>query len=341
MLFGCFDSCAGRCDKEKCTLTCPFNEPEYSFRIEEVNGTKPLKGVVPRFAEEDIPPLHLPMIYGHTARKTLLDTPWVAVPFHRLFREIGGKKLEPVVSSPTELRANFCLAPKTRIVAISAGYDRDLERMWEYHRVVDMAAALKSMGVTLATALNFSFWVLAPRMHNEWNYRRMALFTLRMWEGGFPTVPHIYAETDADWLNRAAFFIDHPQLDSFAFEFQTADAVHAQSPRLRQQMEMFMNKVGRPLRIIASGGGVAANWITQLFSGITIVESNSYMRAIKRRPLFLNPQGKIKAGAMLPVKVVDDLLHDNICTTENALKIKCAMARGQTEKTEKAAAQGQ
>lgn len=337
-LFGCFDYCAGRCDKANCNLTCPFNEPEYSRRMMEVKWYAPLKGVVPAPIAGGTPPLHLPMIYGHTHRDEPLTVPWAAVPFHRLFREVGRRGLEPVADSPAALRAKFLLAPETRIAGISAGFDSHLERMWEYHRVVDMAAALKMMRVSVATVPNFSFLTWAPRMHNEWNFRRMALFTLRVWEGSFPMTPHVYAESDADWLDRAAFFIDHPQLDTFAFEFQTGDASRAQVPRLRRQMSMFLDKVGRPLRMIASGAAGAAYWLPQLFPEISIVESDSYMKSIKRRLLLPRAEGKLRTCVTQTDGSIGELLRSNIHNVGAAFEIRHALARGQTEKTGKVAA---
>lgn len=338
VLFGCFDYCVGRCNKATCNLTCPFNEPEYSRRMMEVGWFKPLKGSVPAPLEDGMPPLHLPMIYGRTDRDTPLAVPWAAVPFHRLFREVGRKGLEPVATSPAELRAKFLLNPETRVAGISAGFDSHLERMWEYYRMVDMAAALKAMGVSVATVPNFSFWVWAPRMHNEWNFRRMALFTLRLWECGFPMVPHVYAESDADWLDRAAFFVDHPQLDTFAFEFQTGDAPAAQIPRLRRQMAMFQDKVGRPLRVIVSGGAGPTYWLPQIFPDVSIVEADSYMKSIKRRLLLPRPRGKYRICSIQTTGTVCELMQSNLRTVGRALEIRHALARGQTEKNGRVAA---
>jgi hypothetical protein len=337
-LFGCFDHCVDHCNKSACNLTCPFNEPEYSRRMMEVNWRQPLRGVVPDIEAGVVPPLHLPQVFGHTNRDTPLAVPWAAVPYHRLFREVGRRCLEPVATSPLELRQKFMLAPDTRIAGISSAHDIHLERMWEYYRVTDMAAALKSMDVSFATAPNFSFWTIAPRPHNEWNFRRMALFTLRLWEGGFRMVPHVYAERDADWLDRAAFFVDHPQLDTFAFELQTGDAAPMHVPRLRRQMALFLDKVGRPLRMVVSGGAGAAVWLPQVFPDLTIVEGDSYVKAIKRRQLFLLRNGKVRPCAIHTIGSVSDLLFDNIRTTGAALEIRRARALCQTEKIGMAAA---
>ena len=253
----------------------------------EVNWHKPLRGEVPDIEAGAVPPFHLPQVFGSTDRHTQLSVPWVAIPYHRLFREVRRGRLEPVATSPADLRLRFMLAPDTRIAGISSGHDVHLERMWEYYRVTDMAAALKGMGVSFATAPNFSFWTMAPRAHNDWNFRRTALFTLRLWEGGFRMVPHLYADRDADWLDRAAFFVDHPHLDTFAFELQTGDAAPKHLPRLRRQMALFLDKVGRPLRMVVSGGAGAAVWLPQVFSDLTIVEGDSYMKSLKRRKLAL------------------------------------------------------
>lgn len=337
-LFGCFDYCVGSCNKTTCNLTCPFNEPEYSRRMMEVNWYEPLRGVVPDFEAGVVPPLHLPLVFGRTDRDIPLTASWVAVPYHRLFREVRRHHLEPVATSPSELRSKFMLSPETRIAAISSAYDVHLERMWEYFRVTDMAAALKTMGISFATAPNFSFWTIAPRSHNKWNFRRTALFTLRLWEGGFRAVPHVYAERDADWLDCAAFFVDHPRLDTFAFELQTSDAAPRHVSRLRRQMALFLDKVGRPLRMVVSGGMGAAIWLPQVFPDLSVVEGDSYMKAMKRRHLVLLQDGKIRAHPLRTSGSLSDLLASNIRTTGGALEIRHARALGQTEKTGRAAA---
>lgn len=330
-IFGCYEYCVGSCDKAACDFTCAFNEPQYSIRMAEVGGHGPLLSKHACAVNAATLPLHLPLVFGRTGRAAASTADFVALPFHDLFREVRRTRLEPVADTAAGLRVLFGLKLGCRIAAIGVNFDNHLERMWEYHKMTDMAAALQAMDVTFATTPNFSFYVFAPRDHYVWNRRRSLLFAMRLWEAGFPVVPHLYAETDGSWAEWAQFFVDHPQLDAFGFELQTGDAPARRIPELERQLTLFRDKVGRPLRPVVSGPA-ALRWLPRIFDQVTVVEANSYMKAVNRRGLTL-AAGRLKEFEA-PMPDVSALLDENIATTATAFALSCESARDRTVKIE-------
>jgi len=330
-LFGCFDYCMNECDHEDCDFTCPNNHRLYSERWIEVRGVGPVRLSSP--APKLSWPRYLPTIFGPYKRQKVAAAPWVAIPLAKLFRYGSAGEIRPVATDPDMLRACLRLRTDARILATGVDEDRHIERFWYHHRTAPLAAWLQAMGVETATAPNYSYFAYAPRDHYLWNRKRMLLFVEELGKGGFPVIPHIYAETIFDWEWWARFYRDHPTLGSFTLELQTSDALKDHLPSFLEGVKHFASSVGRPLTPIVVGGRRAISHLAPIFPNMVVTDASAYIKTVRRRVAVPGNANRVKWKSMQTTGPIDSLFDHNVRVMGDAITKQFSEALAQTEKT--------
>lgn len=302
----------------------------------EVKGRKPVKLTSPVTGISW--PRYLPTIFGPYERKKPAATECVAFPLAKLFNYQVKGSIRPIATDPLELRKLLQTRSDSRILATGVDADHPIERLWHFHRQAPLAKWLKEMGVEMATAPNYSYFAYAPRDHYLWNRKRMLLFVEEMGKGGFPVIPHIYAETLFDWEWWAKFYREHPGLTSFALELQTSDALKDRLPAFVAGVKHFASAVGRPLTPVVIGGRRAISELAPAFPNMVVTDASAYMKTIKRRIGTLERQTHIKWKSVKSTGSIEALFDHNVRVVGDAISGQFSAAHARMAKIQTAAA---
>lgn len=179
-----------------CGVAC-CNHPDIEEFIEDVDGLD-----FATVKAKEIPcsplPLFIPGICSSGFRKNKICLPWVTLSVSEIFksqpRKNKGILRVPKSSLKDNLRKSFNLDPKTKIILLSYGPDKLIEKIW-LDDEINYFPKIKQMGIEMATAFNFSLFWGECRLGQRINLKK-SLKTFELYQKyNISSVPHIY------WLN--------------------------------------------------------------------------------------------------------------------------------------------
>jgi hypothetical protein len=308
-VYDCNDLC--NCpDENKCDLVCR-SRPEYFVqRVREVGGLD--LDSVPRAALTAPPslPKVIPFIDHKYSRNGTSHSPVVGLPLYRVVDMAKGKLH---IRSRDELADRFHISADAMIVLSGVDKDRYIERWWHLPNREEILGALRMLGIGLLTTPNYSVLTDVPRTDNLYAIKRIALTWTEMANAGLPAALHVNARTERDYVNWARLIAERDEIAALAFEFATGCG---RPERIDWHVDQLCNlalKIGRPMTLVVRGGGSRLHTLRQHFSGVTLLETESFSRTLRRRRAWISAEGKLRwAKSPTPVgAALDDLFAHN------------------------------
>lgn len=316
--FDCLQFCCGAPDK--CDRVCR-NHPEFPDRVREVGtfalDTVPRGPVLPAPA---LPPV-VPVIYHCNGRTLPIASDVVALPLYRMFDRRDGT---PRFTAPEALREAFGVRTGTTIVLTGTDRDRPLERWWGLGEIQrrEIIRAMKAAGIGLVTTPNYSLFIDRPRWDDLHAMKRIALVHAEFLREGLPAALHVNGRTETDFSRWAAYIAARPEIRHIAYEFTTGTG---RSGRRGQHVAWLVDlaaAIDRPLHLVVRGGTDVLPLLARSFSGITVLETSSFMKTMMRQRAY--PKGNAALGwKRAPTATgapLDDLFADNRATMEAWLR---------------------
>lgn len=324
--FDCLTYCCGNPDK--CDTVCRGN-PQFADRLWEVRSLD--LGNVPRGPRLPTPELRrvVPVFYHDSSREALATPGIAALILGRMFsRRTGALRF----NSREELRAIYRLAPETELLVTGIGEDAPIERWWGLgmEKRASMIRTLRGAGVSLMTTPNYSVTVNAPRWDDLYAIKRIGLVYAEIIGEGMPTALHVNGRTDTDFKRWAEFIASRDEVTHVAYEFTTGTGWQRRRDDHANWLCGLARDVGRPLHLVVRGGNDLLMRFTTAFADVTVLETDSFMWAMKRQQAVLRGNASIRR---LPAPTekgapLDDLLAGNILVNRNRLENLMTYASG-------------
>ena len=285
----CLDLCCG--SPGTCDKPCR-NHPEYALRVREVGGFD--LADVPRAPELRAPvlPASVPVMFHGDSRAELIGPAPVALPLYRMFRRRTG---EMRFGTHEELCAKFGLVPGTPVVLTGTDQDPPLERWWGLaSRRREIVRALPALGVVMSTTPNFSLFGDVPRHVDLHAIKRIGLVHAEFLEAGLPCALHVNGRTDTDFRNWGGYVHGRPEVTHLAYEFTTGTARAARRDYHLESLIGVAAAAGRPLGLLVRGGIDLLPRLRAVFATVTVLETLTFMKTMKRQRLVLREDGRAR-----------------------------------------------
>lgn len=309
-ILDCRDLCTCA-DKTKCDMVCRFNPGLFVARMREVKG--PDFDNAPRACANGVPklPLVVPFVDHRFGRAAILDESVVAISLYELVNMATGKVH---VGSRRELAARFLIPEGAQIVVSGVGKDGPIERWWELSDRGSILAALRDLGITLVTTPNYSVLTDVPRTDNLHAMKRILLAWTEMATVGLSSALHLNGRSEHDYARWGDLIAGRPEIEVVAFEFATGCGRGERIDWHVAQLCALARRVGRDLSIVVRGGGRKLDILRQHFAQVSLIETEAFARAIRRRRAYLTEAGRLKwAKFATPIGApIDDLFAHNV-----------------------------
>lgn len=297
-------------DKTACDRVCRNNAKHFVQSVREVGGLK--LDNVPRAAPVEMPrlPMVIPLIEHRSGRNDRFQSDAIALPLYRVI-DLQYGKLH--VNSREQLAERFCISADAQIVLSGVEKDRYIERWWELKNRTDLLQNLAKLGIGMVTSPNYSVLTDVPRTDNLHAIKRIALTWAEIAAAGLPTALHVNARTEQDYQNWRTMITEREEIATLAFEFATGCGRPERIDWHVEQLCRLASKVDRPLTLILRGGGRKLHVLAQHFSGVTLLETESFSKTrCRRRAQLLD--GKLKWTPSLTPKgaPLDELFSHNV-----------------------------
>jgi hypothetical protein len=309
-LFWCLDYCCQ--NPTKCDVVCR-NNPKFVDHVREIGGFA--LGNVARTSLVPKPSLAraVPLLFHGNSRSTVLKTPFVALPFARMFDRRTG---HPRFKSRTDLCDAFKIDPLTTILLSGTDSDPPIENWWQIGRAnrLNVIRALRDQGVVLATSPNYSLFVDQPRWDDLHSMKRISIVHSEMLAEGFQAALHVNGRTDTDFQRWTEYLQSRPEIQVLAYEFATGTGWLGRREVHTEWLTKLASDVGRPLDIVIRGGVELIPALAGVFANVTFIDTSAFMRTMKRRRVVLTEGGKLRWRAA-PTEIgapLDDLLNENV-----------------------------
>lgn len=299
-------SCDGACD-----LVCLSKEARFAEDFAEVGGfdlqnldvtTHPASGDLPRY---------IPVVQHGQAHVDELEVETVAIPLRGLMR--GGKQdYGPVGATGVEIASRFRISPDARVFLLGTGRDVDIERYWRWRRLSNAPARLSELGLLGAVAPNFSVFLNEPRTQHLYNRKRSLICAAELGAAGVPAVPYIVGVAPHDWRTWETWLRERPHISVVAKEFQTGLANATRGGRALAELDRIQKALGRPLHVVAIGAARFRNDLAARFNTWTVIDSEPYMKAVKRQ--WIDAVGARVEHASAKDVPVDEVFAHNLKT---------------------------
>lgn len=256
-------------------------------------------------------PCYLPQIYHGSRRMRVLDEPWVAVPLHYVTTLNKNGRIDLLkVEDGDALRSRLRLASGTNIVLTSVCPDRFIEAFWEQRKKSRFLERMANWNLVGMTTPNHSFVLDAPRTNSLWNLSKIFRWIEEISAVGIPALPHLQAQTKADWAKWKSVCENLPAAKHFAMEFQTGlgnskGKALARQTYMRNFEELQESCGGRIHPIVLAGCGIM-KWLSDTSESYTIVDSTPFVKTLNRQKAFQIPG----AGLLKWRTVEGDLKED-------------------------------
>lgn len=309
--FDCRSLCSCARTPTKCSGVCRADHRTFVRRVREIGGFS--LDDVPRSTPLRVPALpdYVPIIYDGTDRTERLAADTVALPLLSVFHRASGTVR---FAEREEMLAFFKLSPATRVFLSGVDIDRSLERWWSFAERPRLIESLRSLGVDMVTAPNFSLFTDVTRHDNLHNIKRIALTWAEFMAGGVPCALHVNARTDTDYRRWSDFVAERPEVSLLAFEFTTGPCSPARSGYHLDQLLALAADARRPLHLVLRGGIRHLRELTDGFASVSLLDANPYMKTKHRQraQLLLGADLKWRPSPTPKGQPLDELLHHNV-----------------------------
>lgn len=268
-------------------------------------------------------PLYVPVIQNKSSRRAAIHRRVIAIPTSKLLR--WGFNGEKAYRSKPHLYSTFKLSSQTEVIAVSVEKDPPLESYWKYRKIRSSARRLKSLGIRRVICPDFSTAVNLPRSDNLANRKRSLICAEEFSKVGISVVPFLLATHEADWKFWLWFLKEHPHISVIAKEFQTGASYRNIGEWHAQWLLRLEQELGRGLHIIAVGGRRFIPTLARLH-GLTVMDSNPFMKTVKRRRLTIKNE-RWTACRTPKGRPLDELFDHNLCIYEQFIFSKIKAAR--------------
>lgn len=308
--YDCYDNCCGNAGS--CDAVCRNKPREFVQRVREVGGF-PLDNVprAERLPEPLLPPVVPVLLHGYS-REAPLAPPAVCVP---LYAVIARHRGEERYLDAAAVAAAFRFQRATPLILTGTAEDSPLERWWSLGPDrLNAIRRLRDIGVELVTTPNFSLFPDQPRWDDMHSMKRIALTHEEFLREGLPAALHVNARTERDWERWTEYIHQRSEVTHVAFDFNTRAGWAGRIDWQVAQITALAQGVGRPLHLVvrAAGRNILAR-LVRAFSGTTVLDTTSFMKAVKRQRAVEATNGKIgwETCRTAPDGPVDGLLAHN------------------------------
>jgi hypothetical protein len=309
-VFDCRDLCSCL-DKNRCDMVCRFNPRAFVGRMREVDGLS--LETAPRVCARGVPdlPRVVPFVDHRYGRALTLHEPVIALSLYEVVNMATGVLH---VTSRQALADRFLIKPDAAIVLSGVNKDGPIERWWELPNRPAILAGLARLGVAVVTAPNYSVLTDVPRTDNLHAMKRIFLTWTEMLAAGLPAALHVNARTDHDYRRWGELIAKRPEIEILAFEFATGGGHGERIDWHVEQLCKLADRVGRRLTLMIRGGGRKAALLRRHFAHVTLIETEAFARAIRRRRAVLTESGRLRwASSPTPKGApIDDLVAHNV-----------------------------
>lgn len=309
-LFDCSIHCCGK--PNACTWVCRRNL-QFRQQIQEIGGLSFDRVILARTPAAAALPGYVPQLYHGSLREAPLAAPAVAIKLAQLFDKRTGA---PLVASRADLDQRFMLAPGTTVLVTGVDKDPVIERWWQIGKGArsSVIAHLAELQVAIATTPNFSLSLNWPRIGDLAAMKRILLSADEMMAGGLPTALHVNGRTPKDFERWTALVRRNDAVTHLAYEFTTG-AAHGErrEQHIRWLCELAAS-VARPLHLIVFGDCRVVVPLRRAFTGVTWIDTTSFMKTVHRRRAQRVGNGKLlwSATPTVPGSPLHDLLTHNV-----------------------------
>jgi hypothetical protein len=284
---------------------------DYVDRIREING----------FALDNIPSLRalpapdldrvIPLIFNRGKRERNLTGPLVALPLSLV---VDHRMVALRFRSLDEIRAAFGLSSSTNVVLSGTASDPPLERWW---RLGDarrkIIRQLSNIGVSFATAPNFSLFSDQPRWDDLHSIKRIGIVHEEFLAEGLPCALHVNARTDTDMKRWIEYTRSRPEIQHVSYEFLTGAGWLSRRNVHATWLRALATSVSRPLTLVLRGGVELVPRLSTYFDKVVVIDSTAFMKAMKRQRAILTNRAPTWMPTPTPVGApLDDLVEHNI-----------------------------
>lgn len=324
-ILDCRDLCSCS-DKSRCDMVCRFNTRHFVARTREVEGLS--FETAPRVPARGVPelPLLIPFVDHRYGRASALNEPTVALSLYQVVNMATGTLH---VTSRHALADRFLIPPDASVILSGVGKDRLIERWWELPNRAEILAELARLGVALVTVPNYSVLTDVPRTDNLYAMKRILLAWTEMAAAGLPAALHVNARTEHDYRRWGELIAERPEIELLAFEFATGCGRGERIDRHVEQLCQLADRVGRPLTLLIRGGGRKAAELRHHFAHVSLIETEAFARAIRRRRAVITESGRLRwASSPTPKGApIDDLFAHNVEMVRAAHELRVEPAR--------------
>lgn len=307
-LLNCFDMfCPG---DGRCHHVCPC-QPDFIESMRDIRGL--------RFDDlneiDQVPldlPIYIPVVHHGYRRVVPLNWPVVALDTYECFRLRSGV-YTPIARSPEELRAAFRIGNKTQVVMRGTAKDKPLEKYWENRRPSRVPEQIFALVVLAAIGPNFSHFLGVPRTDNLFNRKRQLICLEEFCVAGVPPIPHLNAVMPGDWRFWREYLSTNSSVRVVAIEFQTGNRTPREGRKALNTLARIQEDIGRFLHPVLVGGGQFIDFVAERFDKFTLMDSEPFMKAIKRRAFEPKAGGRSwRESYSLERQPIDNLVLRNI-----------------------------
>ena len=306
----CRDLCSCR-DKSRCDMVCRFNPRLFVARMREVGGLS--FESAPRVPPRNVPdlPRVVPFVDHRYGRQSTLNEQFIALSLYEVVNMATGVLH---VTSRQALADRFLIPSDATIVLSGVDKDGPIERWWELPNRSEILAGLARLGIAVATTPNFSVLTDVPRTDNLHAMKRILLTWTEMAAAGLSVALHVNARTDQDYRRWGELIAKRPEIQILAFEFATGGGRGERIDWHVDQLCALAARVGRPLTLVIRGGGRKAAALRRHFSHVTLIETEAFARAIRRRRAVLTESGRLRWAPSPTARgaPIDDLVAHNV-----------------------------
>ena len=332
-VFDCLSLCCG--NPENCDAVCRNRPQEFARRVWEVDGFS-LDNVAraPILNAPKLPRL-VPTLFGGSRRREQFQaSEAVCFPLYKVITRHDGKAR---YANRSELAEHFRISSTMHVILTGTAIDPPLERWWSLEsRRIDVIRALRRLGIAMVTTPNFSLFSDQPRWDDLHSMKRIALVHEEFLREGLPAALHVNARTDRDWERWTEYISQRPEVTHIAFEFATGAGRSGRIGWYADQLVKLSTEVGRPLHLVVRGGIEILPALINAFPGITVLDTSTYVKTVKRMRAELTPDGNVRwtSSPTAPNEALDSLLTENwelVATSYARLLGEMALAIGTAE----------
>lgn len=305
--FSCLDYCCNA--PASCQWVCRNNPEQFVARVREVGGFELEE--LSRLAETGSPgvPDRVPLIYHSSGRHEPLPVRIVAVRLSAMLRR-GDHRCKWI--SREQMLTALQVDPSADVIVDAVGFDSGLERFWGPARAAGAVAQIAALRPMWVLTPNYSVINNVPRWDNLHSMKRIAQIWHEFTASGVPTALHVNARMAADWDRWISFIAPRPEVKAVAFEFATGGRFKERREEFAEGLTKLGNACDGRLRLFLRGGLRLAGRLAASYASVTILDTNSFMKSMKRQRIQADGRGLAVPTWTLDGQPLDDLLIQNI-----------------------------